>query len=181
MNGKSTKTVIRMFWAWSNEKEERWLSRMAREGWHLAAPRGVYYRFEKGAPADVVYRLDYQNPKKADRNEYLNLFRDAGWDHAGEFANWQYFRTAAGDGPPPEIHTDPESRMAMYRRVLALLAVIFIAVWAPAVTNIGRPEPSGTFWIIVRLSQGLLTLLWTYAIIRLGLKIREIRRGRCTR
>jgi hypothetical protein len=181
MNGKNTKTVIRIFWAWNHGKEERWLSRMARDGWHLTAPRGIYYRFEKGAPADVVYRLDYQNPKKADRKEYLGLFRDAGWDHVGEFANWQYFWTAAGDGPPPEIHTDPESRMAMYRRVLGLLAVIFIAVCVPTITRIGRPQPSGTFWVIVRLSQGLLMILWAYAIIRLALKIREIRQGRTGR
>ena len=181
MSEKNTKTVIRMFWAWNHGKEERWLSRMARDGWRLAAPRGIYYRFEKGTPADVVYRLDYQNPKKADRKEYLNLFGDAGWDHVGEFANWQYFRTAAGDGPSPEIHTDPESRMAMYRRVLGLLTVIFIAVWVPAITSIGRPQPSGTFWVIVRLSQGILMILWIYAIIRLGLRIREIRQGRTGR
>jgi hypothetical protein len=71
--------------------------------------------------------------------------------------------------------------MAMYRRVLGLLAVIFIAVWVPAITRIGRPQPSGTFWVIVRLSQGLLMVLWIYAIIRLGLKIREIRQGRTGR
>lgn len=180
MSEKKTKTVIRAFWAWNSEKEERWLGSMAGQGWRLVAPRGVSYKFERAEPADVVFRLDYQNPKKTERAEYLGLFRDAGWEHAGEFAGWHYFRTPAGDGPPPEIHTDPESRMAMYRRLLGFLSIIFIAVWIPFFTNLRNPHVSGGFWTAVRGFQGIIVILYVYALARIGLKIRELKRGQGT-
>jgi len=178
MSEKMTKTVIRAFWAWNSEKEERWLGRMAAQGWRLAAPRGVYYRFEKAEPAAVVFRLDWRSPKKAERAEYLGLFQDAGWEHAGEFGGWHYFRTPAGDGPPPEIHTDPESRMDMYRRLLGFISIIFIAVWVPFFTRLTGRWPSGTVWSAFRVFQALLTVLWIYILVRVGLKVRELKRGK---
>jgi hypothetical protein len=172
-----TKTIFRAFWAWNSEREERWLRRMAGNGWRLIAPRGVFYRFERAAPADVIFRLDYQSPKKTERAEYLGLFQDAGWEHAGEFGGWHYFRTPAGDGPPPEIHTDTESRVAMYRRLLGFMATICIAVWVPFFTNLRDPWRSGTFWVAVRILQGLLVVIWVYALVRIGRKIRELKQG----
>jgi hypothetical protein len=178
LKAKNNKTVFRAYWGWNDDKEERWLSRMARAGWHLTAPRGVYYRFEKGDPADMIYRLDYQRPGKSGRQEYLNLFKDAGWEHAGEFGNWHYFRTAVGDGPVPEIHTDLESRIAKYRRLLGFSAIIMVAVWAPLMSSRGnRPSPSA-FWDVFRGVQFACALLMLYMIVRLGLKIRQLRKGR---
>jgi hypothetical protein len=178
MSEKKATTVIRMYWAWNNDKEERWLAAMAARGWRLIAPRGIYYRFEKAEPAAVVFRTDWRSPKKAERSEYLDLFRDAGWEHAGEFGGWHYFRTPAGDGPPPEIHTDPESRMDMFRRLLGFLSVILIAVWVPFFANLRNPHTSGGFWTAVRVFQSLILVLYVYAIIRIGLKIRELKRRR---
>ncbi len=176
MSEKKTKTVVRAFWAWSNEKEERWLAGMAAQGWRLSAPRGVYYRFEKAEPAAVVYRMDWRSPKKAERAEYLDLFRDAGWEHAGESAGWHYFRTAGGQGPAPEIHTDPESRADMFRRLLGFLSIILIAVWLPFFTNLRNPHATGAFWAVVRVSQAAVLVIYVYAIVRIGLKIRELKR-----
>jgi len=178
MSERKTRTVVRAFWAWNNEKEERWLGRMAANGWRLVAPRGVYYRFERAEPADVVYRLDWRSPKKAEREEYLGLFRDAGWEHAGEFGGWHYFRTPAGDGPLPEIHTDPESRMDMYRRLLAFIGIFCIAVWVPFFTNLRNPHASGGFWTAVRAFQGALLVIYVYALVRIGFKIKELKRHR---
>jgi len=31
----ATISKIKWFWAWQDEKEEAWLSNMARDGWHL--------------------------------------------------------------------------------------------------------------------------------------------------
>ena len=175
MNDKKTKTVVRAFWAWNNDREERWLAGMAAKGWRLVAPRAVYYRFEQAEPAEVVYRMDWRSPKKAERAEYLGLFRDAGWEHAGECGGWHYFRTQAGDGPPPEIHTDAESRMDMFRRLLGFLSIIFIAIWVPFFTNLRNPHTSGAFWMAVRVFQGAILVLYVYALVRIGLKIRELK------
>jgi len=178
VNEKIGKTVFRLYWAWNDDKEERWLRRMAQAGWHLVRPRGFFYRFEKGDPADIVFRLDYQGPSKSDRREYLGLFKDAGWEHVAEFSNWHYFRIAAGDGPAPEIHTDVESRIAKYRRLLGLLAIIMLAVWVPVLTSHPEKQHPLLFWGIVRGLQVTCAIFMGYAIIRLGLKIRRLSKGR---
>ena len=178
MLDKTTKTVFRFFWAWNDDKEERWLGRMAVQGWHLTAPRGFFYRFAKGAPADMVYRLDYQNPGKSGRNEYLGLFKDSGWAYVGEFANWFYFRAKAGDGPLPEIYTDLESRIAKYRRLLGFLVIILIMVWTQVITSFGRPKNPGAFWHAIRVFQFAVTVLMAYAVVRLLMKITRIKKGR---
>jgi hypothetical protein len=177
LKNKTKRTVLRAYWAWNDDKEERWLNRMARAGWHLSAPRGIYYRFEMGDPADMVYRMDYARPGKSGRGEYLGLFKDAGWEHVGDFSNWHYFRTPAGSGPVPEIHSDLESRVAKYRRVLGLLAILMVVVWIPVLSSPGHQRPPTAFWEVVRGVQAAGALFMLYVIIRLGLKIRELRRG----
>src|SRR4030065_2199891 len=77
MKTKNRKTVIRLYWAWNDNREERWLNRMAREGWHLTAPRGVFYTFEKGEPADIVYRLGFQTLRRPKRQEQPGPFKVA--------------------------------------------------------------------------------------------------------
>lgn len=38
MSEKEIRTVFRAHWAWNDDKEERWLENMARQGWHLERP-----------------------------------------------------------------------------------------------------------------------------------------------
>jgi hypothetical protein len=75
-------TIIRKkrwFWPWQDQQEEEWLREMARTGWYLEKADWVgSYTFEQGEPADVVYRLDYNDALKKDKEHYLQLFRDAG-------------------------------------------------------------------------------------------------------
>jgi hypothetical protein len=178
MSEKTRKTVFRAYGAWNSEGEERWLSRMAGNGWHLTAPRAILYRFVKGEPADVVYRMDYRSPAKGERDEYLGLFRDAGWEHVGEFGNWHYFRIPAGEGPAPEIHTDPESKIAMFRRLLGLLAVVSVAVWVPVLTGLADRSRPHTYWYSIRGFQIAILAFFVYAVVRIALKIKRLKDGR---
>jgi hypothetical protein len=72
--------------------------------------RGIYYTFEKGEPRNNFYRLDFLSNYK-DKENYLQLFEDAGWSHVGEYGSWQYFRKTALEGETPEIFTDNESKI----------------------------------------------------------------------
>ena len=122
-----------MLLPWNDEKEGRWLAEQERSGWHLKTV-GCFggYVFERAAPADVAYRLDFGPSRLHDRSEYFGLFRDAGWEHLGHRGLWQYFRKVAVDGQAPEIYTDPQSRIAMYRRVSAIMGAM-VAVMASQV------------------------------------------------
>ena len=116
---KSTTRKFKWFWPWQDEQEEEWLRDLALTGLHLRSSDGVgFYTFEHGQPAEIVYRLDYNTLAKKDKEQYLQLFRDAGWEYVGEMNSWQYFRKPVDAGNSDEIFTDNESKIEKYKRFL---------------------------------------------------------------
>ena len=124
----NTMKKFKWFWAWQDEKEESWLSSMAQEGWHL---KGLgfpgMYIFNSGEPRNDHYRMDFITDRKNYQN-YLQLFKDAGWEHLGEMGGWQYFRANAETNIPPEIYTDKDSKAKKYQRLMLYL-VIFLPIF----------------------------------------------------
>lgn len=121
----TTQRKFKWFWAWQDDKEEAWLGEMARHGWHLVRPEVPgFYTFQAGAPGDYAYRLDYQSDPKLDKQEYVGLFSDAGWEHLGTMGGWHYFRKAVRPGETAEIYTDSESKIAKYRRLMFYLVTL---------------------------------------------------------
>ncbi|MFC2062367.1 DUF2812 domain-containing protein [Chloroflexota bacterium] len=179
---ENTIRKIKWFWAWQDEQEETWLRSMSQKGWHLfSVGLPCIYRFRVGESRDYVYRLDYQTFPKKDKQEYQQLFRDAGWEYIGEVSAWHYFRKEVIEGEAPEIFTDVESKVAKYKRVLAFLAffvvidAILVAVYA---NNVWGDNPY-SWWGIIRAISLLVPLVMgglIYAIIRLNLRIRKLRR-----
>ena len=172
----NTNTVIKtkLFWAWQDEKEEAWLSEKAREGLHLESiPFPVRYKFQKGEPANYVYRLDYQSLKSKDRESYLQLFEDAGWEHVADMGGWIYFRIITNDGEAPEIYSDTESKMRKYQRIMIIL-VIFL----PILISIRpyTPDQSGPFSIILSSLFAILFLLYAFAMVQLLRRMDQIKK-----
>ena len=174
---------FKWFWPWQDEEEEAWLRSISQKGWHLfSLGLPCIYRFLAGEPRDYVYRLDYQTFPKKDKQEYQQLFRDAGWEYVGEMSGWQqYFRKEAKEGEAPEIFTDVESKVAKYKQVLAFLA-FFVVIEAICVAifahNIWGDYPY-SWWGIIRIISLLVPLVmgcFIYVIIRLILRIRTLRR-----
>lgn len=118
-----TKTRWRYFLAHQDPKQEAWFEEQARQGWHLVKPGLCGFTFARGESQEARYRLDYQILRGEKRNEYLALFRDAGWEFLGESFNRYYFR-ALPDSLAPEIHSDPESRKDRIRRELRVLGIL---------------------------------------------------------
>jgi len=168
---------IKWFFPWQDEQEEAWLRSMSQKGWHLSSVGlPCIYRFRTGKQIDYVYRLDYQTFPKKDKQEYQQLFRDAGWEYIGEMSAWQYFRKEVKEAEPPEIFTDVESKIAKYRRILAFLWffwIVLIVVFPVRGISIDDPYPWGG---AIQVFALLIWLFFTYNIIRLTLRIRQLRR-----
>jgi hypothetical protein len=167
-----------MFMAWNDEKEERWLSEQERSGWHLKVVRCFGYTLERATPADVAYRLDVGPSARHDREEYFGLFRDAGWEHVGTRGLWHIFRKPVVNGQVPEIYTDPESRLAKYRRLMALMGV-FLAVLATqtAPRVAGNGQSAIARYPAILIVQVLAMAVFVYGITRLALVIRKLKRS----
>jgi hypothetical protein len=138
------------FWAWQDDREEAWLSEMARQGLHLrqASPFGQY-TFVSGPPRAMAYRLDFITQSKKN-SDYFQLFQDAGWEHVGEMSGWQYWRKEIVEGRVPEIFTDNASKIQKYQRLLGFL-VIFLPIniiFLANYDNIIRTQDVGLFGIL---------------------------------
>jgi hypothetical protein len=171
-----TITKFKVFAAWQDEKEELWLRQMAQQGLHLAS-LGLpgFYRFQRREPQDVIYRLDFVT-SRADMQEYLQLFGDAGWEHLGAMGGWQYFRKPASAAGPDEIYTDPQSKVEKYRRLMGVL-IVFLPIWIVLLTNVTEPPPYGWHFITaIRIFSLLVMLLLAYGTLRVALRIRELRK-----
>jgi hypothetical protein len=170
------------FWHWEDDKEEAWLEQMARQGLHLvkASTFGQYF-FARGEARDMVYRLDFVQSNKKDE-AYFQLFRDAGWEHAGEMLGWQYWRKEVKPGETPEIFTDIESKVRKYQRLRGFLAIVFLPV-AMYIFNMrtffgNRMLSDGWIdWVFTGIAYVFFALfiLYIYIFIRIGLRIRRLR------
>jgi hypothetical protein len=173
----TTCTKIRWFWPWQDDREEAWLTGLSLEGWHLSGfgfPC-VYY-FQKGDPKNFTYRLDYQSPRMQDRQTYLQLFQDAGWEHVGKMAAWEYFRKETADGEEPEIFTDPDSKIRKYRRVLGTLTVLFIVLILLSLSPVRHTADSDMAWSAIRCLMLVLIAAYSVAIIGLVRRIGQLKK-----
>ena len=170
-------TVIKRkwFWAWQDEQEEAWLREMSKSGLHLdAVTFPGSYRFFEGEPEDYVYRLDYQALKTKDKDSYLQLFEDAGWEQVGEMGGWVYFRIKSKSGETPEIYSDFESKSGKYQRIITYLAILLPIIF------ILRPDMSGRYGIFSAIVEGIfavLMLLYAFAMVQLFRRIDQLKKG----
>ena len=115
------------FWPWQDEQEETWLEEMSQQGLHLKrTDLFAQYEFIQGQPQNYAYRLDFQDSMKSkNKEEYLRLFTDAGWEYLGQLGGWQYFRKLTQSGEEREIFTDAETKIHKYNRFLAWFGLVF--------------------------------------------------------
>ena len=132
-----TKKQFRWFTIFEYEKEQEYLRKMHASGWKFVKVTGLgSYHFEECTPRDVIYQLDYNSDGLAHKDEYLQIFRDCGWDYIQDYAGYSYFRKEVGeDGVAEEIFCDDESRLQMMNRVIKgrmiPLLVLFFAILLP--------------------------------------------------
>ena len=94
------------------------------------------YHFEKCEPEDVVYQLDYNQEGLSYKEEYVQMFKDCGWEYLQDFAGYSYFRKpASGMNGDEEIFCDDASRLQMMERVfkgkVLPLIILFSCVLIP--------------------------------------------------
>ncbi|MFC2019282.1 DUF2812 domain-containing protein [Chloroflexota bacterium] len=174
---ENTIRKIKWFWPWQDAQEEAWLRQMSQKGWHLfSLGLPCIYKFRAGESRNYIYRVDYQKLPKKDKQEYQQLFRDAGWEYIGEVSSWQqYFRKEAKEGEAPEIFTDVESKVAMYKKVLAFQAFL-VVIEIAAFSHILWGDNPYSWWFIIRIIYILVMVGLIYSIIKLMLRIRQLKR-----
>ena len=163
-------TQRRWFWAWQDYQEEAWLEAMSREGWHLQDVDFLTYTFERGEPQAYVYRLDYRPDK--DEQEFQEFVQEAGWQYIGKTTGWLYFRLPAQTGQPAELYTDPEGKIARYKRLIGITVAISPAYMVVFLSQLKRmPFALAVFYVTVFVAA---TTLYAVSLIKLNGRIKQL-------
>jgi hypothetical protein len=165
---------FKLFWAWQDDREETWLSEMARDGLHLKRYRSFgVYDFERGAPRNDTYRLDYVSVSGKAKIQYLQLFADAGWTHLGEVAGWQYFRKTVREGENAEIFSDNASKMEKYRRIM-IVYFLFTFFFMVNLNNL-KDEP-GLFFQVVTFVTFMFLVFFVISLLMLWRRVAALKK-----
>ncbi len=171
------KTWVRFFTIADYEEEEQWLRTQHKRGWKLVKTvLPCFYIFERCTPEDVVYRLDYRNC--TENGDYLQIFRDYGWEYFNRCAGWLYFRKPVAETDTEqdsEIFSDDVSRLDMLSHVINTrmlpLVIIFLCCLLPNFLR-SSEEPTSSVFI----AFAVLMLLYLYLFAHCGLKLRRLRK-----
>ena len=167
-----TKHVRRWFWAWQDHKQEAWFESMSRAGWHLQDVDFLTHTFERGEPQDYVYRLDYRPDK--DEQEFQEFVQEAGWQYIAKTTGWLYFRLPAQAGQPAELYTDPEGKIARYKRLMGVTVAVSPAYMVVFLSQLKRmPLALAVLYVAVFVAT---TTLYAVTLIKLNGRIKQLQR-----
>ena len=131
------KKEFKYFSIFNHEEEQEYLREQHKQGWkfHHVSGLGTYH-FIKCEPEDVIYQLDYNKESSNNKDEYIKMFSDCGWEYIQDFAEFSYFRKPVAEMNEEEgIFCDESSRLAMLERVykgrMIPVLVIFITCVLP--------------------------------------------------
>lgn len=137
------------------EKEEEYLRKMHGKGYKFVK---VYlpgiYCFEKCEPEDVIYKLDFNPQTEENKQDYLQMYRDYGWEYIQDMNEYSYFRKKASEATDKkelEIFSDNESKLEMLKRIfikrMLPIFCIFLLCVLPQITRIFQGEIMGEWGI----------------------------------
>ena len=176
MSEKQIKREFRLFTIAEYEKEEAYLARKHREGWRLVtAAMPGWYTFEACEPEEVIYQLDYNSTQGEEKEQYLQMFADCGWEYVDEMNGWRYFRKplAQADGDEAIFSSDASRRELLGRvcrtRMLPGL-LLFFGVDVPMVARaLAEGFPTRPVERGVLLGMMILFLFALWIVLRCGI------------
>lgn len=177
------KTLHAVYGAWEYRKEIENLNRESLDGWQLIRGGCFYSRFERDEGIVYRYQIDFRG-RIRNMPQYLESFRDQGWEYINStFNGWHFFRKVYDPAMPDEeyeIYTDEESIAQMQGRWRRMAMVIGSVCLVVAIATLAVIRFSYRPWIHILMAAGYFSgamLLFT-GVHRMGRTPRETRRGR---
>ena len=171
------KKVFKWFSIFEYEKEQDYLREMHKSGWKFVRVNWLgMFVFEKCVPEDVVYQLDYNQEGRKNKDEYIKMFNDCGWEYLQDLGGYSYFRKPVSEsGEADEIFCDDESRVQMMERVVKGRMVPLLILFSFVVVPQFILQILSQRYIGVALFAGIL-VLYLYCFTYSFIKYREYRK-----
>lgn len=135
------------------EEEEKWLEEQHKNGWRLIKTNRSKYHFESCDGDNWIYQLDFKESGVAEE-EYLQIFKDCGWEYVSQYGKWCYFRRKKEDNADLSIFSDRFSKIDMYTKILksrqliltiAIFGIACVIEWLTIFTNVFKGHGGGSF------------------------------------
>lgn len=120
-----TTRKIRIYPGWSYEREEEWLSEMAKNGKALCNIRFPFYTFEKTKPSEYQVRLTLLDkwPNEPESMQYIRFVEETGAEYIGSVMRWAYFRKKSSEGEF-SLLSDYPSKIRQLRIILIQIGLV---------------------------------------------------------
>ncbi len=113
------------------EEEQDFLTSLHSGGWRLISIKGNKYTFERCEKGVISYQIDF-NPNERQRDEYIQLFIDFGWQFITEKSGRFYFSkpTSLCNENESKLFNNKETKAIMCRKIVKrkLLQLIPLSV-----------------------------------------------------
>ncbi len=130
------KVVIRPFW--NVEKEQKWINRMAQNGYALIDYCWIRYVFEPTDPGEYTYQIDLlENKRRSPETEqYLEFLQESDIEVVATYMSWVYLCKKSSAGPF-YLYSDKESKLRYLRRLRNFwFAMVFMEIWVAMINMI---------------------------------------------
>ena len=175
MKTKDIQIKYRLFFFWNFDREERWLNRMADEGYDLEHAFFCRYVFRKGKPGGYRYKLELmeQSPHSEKGRQYLDFLEETGVEVICTYQHWAYLRQPSERGPFA-LYSDLASRIKYLDRVMwAILPLMLLCLFC-GIVNLGYAGDEGIVCNgMVNLAGGVLCLLAAAGFLRGLFRLRK--------
>jgi len=112
-----SKTIKRNYYISDFEEEQSFLASYHADGWRLASTKGNRYVFEKCKNETVTYQIDF-NPNEQQKDEYVKMFSDFGWQLIAEKDGRFYFSKLTTTHNENELFSDRETKAIMCGKII---------------------------------------------------------------
>ena len=168
-----TRTELRAFFLSEYEEEKAYLEERHRQGWRLLRAWPYIYRFEACEPEEYVYEIDFTPMGRPERERYVALCEDYGWEHVMDCLKFSYFRRKGAGAmreDERELFSDNESRMDLARRLfrrrmLPLTILLIVSLPLMAVRAIAG-SPLDVLDVMLYVAYGMLFAWDAYGLLR---------------
>ncbi|WP_339148976.1 MULTISPECIES: DUF2812 domain-containing protein [unclassified Sutcliffiella] len=154
-------------WMYSPDKLERFLEKMAAEGYRLYRLNklGTTYYFRKGEAQNIKFSADYQNLSD---DSYFEIHRQAGWKDVfsskGALQKWTIWSKEYEEGEiPPDLYSDKTHKLKHAKKVAFSYTMLFLPIVLMyifiASMNIGYLLRQGETWTLMNTNTVMFFLL----------------------
>ncbi len=115
--------MVKFMMTLDKDKEAKWLTEMANEGWAMKSFFAGFYTFEECEKGEYQYQVDFCDKVLAVSKDYREFMADNDVEIVQQWGFWVILRKLTSKGEF-ELYTDVDSQIQHYTKILTMFRVV---------------------------------------------------------